>query len=49
MLILPVEARMLPPKVDVPVPVANVFDPVTVVAPLSETTPVPVEKVLAPV
>jgi hypothetical protein len=48
MLILPVEARMLPPKVEVPVPTLNVFDPDTSVLPFKVFAPVPVEKVYAP-
>ncbi|MCX6754148.1 MAG: hypothetical protein NTV03_03790 [Candidatus Nomurabacteria bacterium] len=49
MLILPIEARMFPPKVEVPVPTWNVLLPVTVVGPLSETVLVPVENVFDPV
>lgn len=48
-LILPVEARIFPPKVDVPVPTWNVLLPVIEVFPFSETAPVPVPKVFAPV
>jgi hypothetical protein len=48
MSIPPVEAMMLPPKVEVPVPTLNVLLPVIVVGPFSDTAPVPVEKVPVP-
>ena len=46
-IVFPVTARD-PPRVVAPDPTVNVLDPVTPVAPLRDTDPVPVENVLAP-